>query len=756
MHRNVRALLVALVMSALPAALFAQQAPFTGPLLAGGKNGDNPKHPLGARQYGLRQRALEAKLKGKAKGKVVEVAKGQYIQLDLEGTDRVFVILAEFGDEINTVTGGSPGPRHNEIAEPNRAVDNSTIWQADYSSDHYRRLYFSSAPGADSVVNYYLAQSSGRYTIEGAVAEWVRVRFNEARYGTNLCGGSVCSTVWDLVREAINVWTADRLAEGQTLAQIESYLDTFDVWDRYDYDQDGDFNEPDGYIDHFQIVHAGEGEETGGGAQGPNAIWSHRWYAYFNLIGSAGPSFNRLGGTQFGNTGIWVGDYTIQPENGGLGVFAHEYGHDLGLPDLYDTSSTGESSSAFWSLMASGSYLGDGSLDLGARPGDLGAWEKFQLGWLKYEVSSAGVRSSHRIGPAERTTKAAQGLFTVLPDRVRTLVLGTPPEGALAWWSGRGDNLDNTMTHTVTVPAAPASLSMQLWYDIERDWDYGYVAVSSDGGQTWANLASSVTTTTNPNGQNFGNGITGTSNGWVAAAFDLSAYAGQTVLLRLRYWTDGFVQGKGLMADQIVLGSFADGAEGGTGGWTLNGFAASDGTETSTHFNAYLAEFRQYRDFDAGLETGPYNFSFLATPDLVQHFPYQDGLLISYWDTSMPDNDVGLHPGEGEILPIDSHPVPLIRGDGNPWRTRVQVYDAPFSLQPTDPVSLFYTNFSEQYPASLFPSLPAVPAFNDRLDWWSPAKPDSSVKVPKTGTVVEIAGYNTLGNFMQVNVGPAK
>ena len=42
-----------------------------------------------------------------------------------------------------------------------------------------------------------------------------------------------------------------------------------------------------------------------------------------------------------GNTGIWVGDYTMQPENGGLGVFAHEFGHDLGLPDLYDTSATG-------------------------------------------------------------------------------------------------------------------------------------------------------------------------------------------------------------------------------------------------------------------------------------------------------------------------------------------------------------------------------------------------------------------------------
>ena len=41
---------------------------------------------------------------------------------------------------------------------------------------------------------------------------------------------------------------------------------------------------------------------------------------------------------QIGNTGLWVADYTIQPENGGLSVFVHEYGHDLGLPDLYDQS----------------------------------------------------------------------------------------------------------------------------------------------------------------------------------------------------------------------------------------------------------------------------------------------------------------------------------------------------------------------------------------------------------------------------------
>ena len=109
-------------------------------------------------------------------------------------------------------------------------------------------------------------------------------------------------------------------------------------WDRYDFDGDGDFNEADGYIDHFQAVHAGEGEEAGADA---DAIWSHRWYVGTGY-GTTGPSVgganNLGGGAQIGDSKYFIGDYTVEPENGGLGVFAHEFGHDLGLPDYYDTA----------------------------------------------------------------------------------------------------------------------------------------------------------------------------------------------------------------------------------------------------------------------------------------------------------------------------------------------------------------------------------------------------------------------------------
>ena len=175
-----------------------------------------------------------------------------------------------------------PGPLHNQIPQPDRSVDNTTIWTPDFSKSYFENLLFSEAPGAVSMRNFYIEQSSNRYTVNGEVTDWVQVPYNEARYGANYCGDIVCATTWLFVRDSAAAWYNGQLAAGKTPAEIDAYLSQFDVWDRYDYDGDGNFNEPDGYIDHFQAVHAGEGEETGGGAQGTDAIWSHRWYAFYN------------------------------------------------------------------------------------------------------------------------------------------------------------------------------------------------------------------------------------------------------------------------------------------------------------------------------------------------------------------------------------------------------------------------------------------------------------------------------------------
>ena len=174
---------------------------------------------------------------------------------------------------------------------------------------------------------------------------------------------------------------------------------------------------------------------------------------------------------------------------------------------------------------------------------------------------------------------------------------------------------------------------------------------------------------------------------------------------------------------------------------------ATSGSETSLHFNAYAVENRQYLDYDLGLKTGPYNFGLVSTkPDWVEHFPYQDGILISYWDTSFTDNNTSQHPGGGLILPIDSHPAALIRPDGAVWRSRVQAYDSTFGLQPTDAMTLHINGA-----ASSIPSLPAVPVFDDRTQYWNSATPLSGVKNPNTGTQIRVKSMNPNG-FAQIQV----
>ena len=684
----------------------------------------------------MRLEATQARLNGRAPGSTFEVARGQFVELERLGEDSIWTVLGEFSDFP-----------HNNIAEPDRSVNNTTLWAPDFSRDYFLALLFSEEPGATSMRNFYIEQSSNRYTVNGDVTDWITVPGPAASYNDDLGGAAV----WGFLQDSIDGWYTSQINAGMSPADIDAYLSQFDVWDRYDFDGDGNFDEPDGYIDHFQSVHAGEGEEAGGGVLGTDAIWSHRWYAFFNLIGAAGPAFNMLGGVQVGDSSFWIGDYTIEPENGGVGVFAHEFGHDLGLPDLYATQG-GENSTAFWTLMSSGSWLSDGTVDIGSRPGHLGAWEKFQLGWLNYEVAFAGALSEHKLGPAETNTKQAQGLFVVLPQKEVVSNIGTPFAGDNFYYSGAGNNLDNFMFKSFNLPAG-SSLSAMVNFEIEVDWDYAYVVVSSDGGATWTSAPTNFSTDTDPNGQNFGHGITGDSNGWQALTADLSAFTGD-VLLGFRYWTDGAVVERGLMIDEIsVNGSAPDGAES-DAGWTFDGFRTSTGTEARLYNHYYVAEFRQYIGYDQGLRDGVYNFGFLDNPllgNFVEHFPYQDGLLISYWDTSQSNNNTPQHPGRGLILPIDAHPEAMYRADGGVWRNRIQSYDSTFTLDATDALTLHWNS-----QPSYHPSLPGVSVFDDRTLYYDPANPWGSVMNPNTGTQIRIQGISAQGGFMQVQVRPAR
>ncbi|MFF7213409.1 immune inhibitor A domain-containing protein [Streptomyces sp. NPDC008238] len=718
------------------------------------------KGPLSERQAAQRQQAIEQVISGKSKvedrgaSDVVKLGKNKYVELAREKTDKIFVILAEFGNNADPAYGGTPGPAHNQIAKPDRTKDNSTEWQADYNRQHFQDLYFSKAADKESVAKYYERQSSGRYSVAGEVADWVKVDWNEARYGSNKC--DTCT--WNLVADAVNKWVATRKAAGDSAATIKAKLAEYDQWDRYDYDGDGNFNEADGYIDHFQIVHAGEDESAGGGAQGEDAIWAHRWYAFGTDAGATGPQDNLLGGTQIGDTGVWVGDYTVQPENGGLGVFAHEFGHDLGLPDHYDTTNTAENSTGFWTLMSSGSWLGTGEDAIGDLPGDMTAWDKLQLGWLNYATAKAGKTSLNTLGVAEYNTAKKQGLVVTLPEKTVTTELATPAEGTRQWWSGSGDNLSNTLTRDVDLTGkTSASLALKGWYDIEENYDYLYTEVSTDGGATWNAVDGTIGGAPLPRDASGKPALTGTAASYQDMVLPLDAYAGESVKLRFRYQSDGGVAQKGFLADAITLTAdgatvFSDGAESGDNGWTANGFTAKGSTFSEEYAQYYIAENRQYVSYDKTLKVGPYNFGWAAPKDnWVEHYAYQNGLLIWLWDTSMNDNNVSAHPGAGRILPIDAHPKALKWKDGTLQRNRVQAYDSTFTWARTDALTLHKNGV-----ATKIPSLPGNPVFDDRNSYWSSENPTGSVKTSPTNTRITIIHEARDGSTVTLLVSPSK
>ena len=115
------------------------------------------------------------------------------------------------------------GPAFNEIPEPDRTVDNSTIWEPDFGREYFEELYFGTGEGVESLKTYYETQSSGRYSVEGTVTDWVRVPYNEARYGRSdgfPCPDAVCTNTWDLVRDGLDQWFADQEAAGRSAEEI--------------------------------------------------------------------------------------------------------------------------------------------------------------------------------------------------------------------------------------------------------------------------------------------------------------------------------------------------------------------------------------------------------------------------------------------------------------------------------------------------------------------------------------------------------
>jgi M6 family metalloprotease-like protein len=202
-----------------------------------------------------------------------------------------------------------------------------------------------------SMKEFYLQNSYGQYVIGGKAFGWYRPMYNHQSYnGYDDADDDVNFSPAVLVQWAIN--------------EADSNIN----FSQFDTDHDG-------YLRGVIIVHSGYGMEESGNS---DDIWSHM---------SSTPIHT--------DDGVIIESYTIQPEKSAstgtmsaIGVFCHEWGHVLGLPDLYDTDGSSEGVGR-WSLMGSGNYNGSSK-----RPAHLDAWSKYWLDWLmltSLTANSSGV-----------------------------------------------------------------------------------------------------------------------------------------------------------------------------------------------------------------------------------------------------------------------------------------------------------------------------------------------------------------------------
>jgi len=688
------------------------------------------------------------------------------------------LIIGDCSNIINeTTTFTYTGPLHNELPRPVSADDRSgdSIWTEDFSPGWFEAFLWGDGVVFDyvredgsvvhedftgqSVKDYFLDMSGGAYELSGDVVGWLQVPHSTWWYDADECPGARSGGG---SRGAIPGAGSSRTLVEDALAAVNAAYPDF-PW--ADYDLDGD-----GVIDRLWLVHAGYGEEDSTTLlnrtdYGEAAVWSHS---------SSGGALEVAPGID-----IVAGPYIWMPENGGIGVFAHEAGHNLGADDLY-AYGDGETSAGFWALQAD-SWTG---YPIGFEPPAADPWHLDNWGWLDpFIIDDMSQSYEVTIGQASRFPGGDgvyRGVKIPLPDG--TLELAVPVwQGEIYWWGGKEDLANAMMTtvDTVAIPAGGGSLSFDLVYDIEDEWDFLWIQASEDGS-TWDTLTNENTQCEHDVGwigeiNGFPEDLCGAGLGgfygynenWPdpeTQVFDLSAYADSSIYLRFWFMTDWGTTYTGAFVDNVAVtadGStiFVDDAEMGDAKWSYEEpWQRSDGTQAFTH-NYYL----QWRNVG---ENGGYDS---AMGDPRWRFgPANSGLLVWYNNNFYTDNEIYNYVGDaygfgpkGRMLVVDSHSYPYRNPalQGN-WlgqehtnlTTRGQMRDAPFTIQ--DTVGFWYNG-------TWYDGRPAAPNFHDYMSYypgvanegdgtyWSTVDWDASVALPALGSYSVAGGADYPGFHIQ-------
>ncbi|MBO3460415.1 M6 family metalloprotease domain-containing protein [Aetokthonos hydrillicola Thurmond2011] len=212
--------------------------------------------------------------------------------------------------------------------------------RASKTQQHYKDMLFSQGTyPTGSLKDFYWEVSHHKLTVDGDVS-----------------GQQGVTNGWYRAPKPYSYYTNNNFGTGSypqnSQKLVEDLVDLADPFVNFaDYDNDGD-----GVVDALFIVHAGAGAEVTGNH---NHIWSHKWEITPKTV-----------------DGVRVQAYSIEPEDGKVGVFCHELGHVFGLPDLYDTDYS-SSGTGGWDLMAGGSWNNGGQT-----PAHPTAYCKVKLGWV--------------------------------------------------------------------------------------------------------------------------------------------------------------------------------------------------------------------------------------------------------------------------------------------------------------------------------------------------------------------------------------
>lgn len=680
----------------------------------------------------------------------------------------VFAMPVEFKDVTENLTKPGctsddkdvvgKGPMQGQIVEP-PATDNNTLWYSasqTADSSFYSKMIFGytgivgrvrdnltgpdGQPGFDlsgyTVQDYYdHVAGKGNVTLQGEVTEWITVDHSEAYYGAMPCGGTRddggVNPVGQLVPDSLAKWMA-----AHPSYYSETGANAF--WKKYDANNDG-------YVDAFWIIHAGEGEEAGGGEQGGSAIWSHSW-----ALSPQGVSPVKVyeGDSATTADDIYVDNYTMQPEIADIGVMTEEFGHNFfGFPDLY-TNDAGNSV-AFWSHMSAGSWGGPlgGSVPVSmplwfkmiAQCGDVFCNWQDPMTVRNYDDSGADVAISQLERQSDTPKGVSQGVQINLPSKSQTVTNDSGGTGKAAWTGTGVDDALFTIEHQITVPQnATNELTVQTLWAIEdcrpsAVCDFAAVAVKDGNNVTYLSDSNFDTSFGTPY-------LLGIAAAPTVLHLDLSPFAGKTITLQFIYSTDGGYTEAGWWIDDIKLdGNLIDDFESATAPGTFPGWTNDNWQVVPTEIiypQYYLVEWRNKSKYDSSAQTAYLTRSFDENGWNVSRIPYNiPGAVLYYRDSYQPGSGYALNtdsfwesPSMGpklKLLVVDMNygPTRFVSSTNNTvvLNTTVGSYDASLSLDGTPPFTLDQVNSS---PAPLtgtntYPSKAPVIRFDDYYGYYA-------------------------------------